>query len=79
MNVGPLRDDLLRVFAGQEVTIGALENHVLTCTPYREAHLRKPVLDPWETAKTIEVIREPNRRQFPPGTRIRFPQAPGQA
>lgn len=71
--VAPLRAALLQTFAGQEVEVTELERYVLTQTPYRETHLRRPVLWPWEKDGTITVSREPGRRQFPAGTRIRFP------
>jgi len=74
LDVEPLRHDLLRRFAGQEADVTVLERYVLLETPYRETHLRKPVLSPWDKDGTIAVIREPNKRQFPPGTRIRFPK-----
>jgi three-Cys-motif partner protein len=73
LNVGPLRSELLTHFAGMEMGIDVIEHYVLTNTPYRETHLRKPVLKPLEDEGIISVIRQPGRRQFPPGTRIRFP------
>jgi len=70
---GPLRSALLTHFAGMEVDVSVLERYVLTETPYRETHLRKHVLRPLEADGTIAVIRQPGRKQYPPGTRIRFP------
>lgn len=73
LNVGPLRSELLAHFTGMEVDVDVVERYVLTNTPYRETHLRKPVLKPLEDESVITVIRQPKRRQFPSGTRIRFP------
>jgi len=69
----PLQDDLLARFAGMEVDVRVLEEHILVHTPYRETHLRRHALKPLEESGAITVIREPGRRQFPAGTRIRFP------
>lgn len=73
LDVRPLRRELLTHFAGMEVDVTVLEDFVLTKTPYRETHLRKPVLVPLEAEGIITVIRQPGRTQFPAGTRIRFP------
>jgi three-Cys-motif partner protein len=73
LDVDPLKHDLLAHFAGMDVDVSELEKYVLTRTPYRETHLRKPVLAPLEKEGAIAVIREPGRRQFPAGTLIRFP------
>jgi hypothetical protein len=73
LDVGPLRRELLSHFAGMEVDVDVIQAYVLTDTPYRETHLRKPVLAPLEKEEAITVIRQPGRRQFPSGTRIRFP------
>lgn len=73
LDVRPLRRDLLTHFTGMEVDVSVLENYVLADTPYRETHLRRPVLMPLEKEDAITVIRQPGRRQFPAGTRIRFP------
>jgi three-Cys-motif partner protein len=69
----PLQEELMAHFTGMEVDVRVLENYVLTSTPYRETHLRKHALKPLEKSGAITVIREPRKRQFPPGTRIRFP------
>ena len=69
----PLRQELLTHFAGMEVDVDVLQNYVLTNTPYRETHLRRHALKPLEGAGAITVIRQPRRRQFPSGTRVRFP------
>lgn len=72
LDLTPLRSDLLATFSGQTVEVTALEEHVLVATPYRVPHLR-PVLGPLEKSGDVTVMREPGRRQFPEGTRIRFP------
>jgi three-Cys-motif partner protein len=69
---GPLKQELLTHFARMEVDVGILENYVLENTPYRETHLRRHALRPLEAAGAITVIRQPGRRQFPQGTRIKF-------
>jgi len=73
LDVGPLRREILAHFARMEVDVAVVERYVLTDTPYRETHLRKHVLKPLEEEGIITVIRQPGRRQFPSGTRIRFP------
>jgi three-Cys-motif partner protein len=72
LDVVPLTRDLLTHFAGMEVDVDVLERYVLTDTPYRETHLRR-VLRPLEKDGSLTVIRQPGRKQFPSGTRIRFP------
>lgn len=73
VNTKPLADELLRVFAGKTVSIEEIEAYVLEFTPYRETHIRKPVLGPLERAGVITVHRAPRARQFTAGTRIAFP------
>lgn len=68
----PLRDSLQATFAGRTVDIAELEHWVIVQTPYRGAHLRRPVLTPLERAGHVTVTR-PGRSGFPPGTTISFP------
>lgn len=72
LNTRPLRSQLLQEFHGCTVSIETLEHYVLVNTPYRETHLRKPVLAPLENEGVIAVTR-PGRQQYPKGTLIRFP------
>jgi len=72
-----LRRRLLEAFRGRDVTIGEIEEFVLTRTPYRETHYKRPVLIPMEKADPPQVIvpaAPPGRRrfQYPPGTVLRF-------
>lgn len=71
LDVAPLQSELLQVFQGLTVPIGSLENYVLANTPYRETHLRTPVLAPLEKRGVITVTR-PGRSGYPQGTQIRF-------
>jgi three-Cys-motif partner protein len=72
-NLRPLRDDLLRHYAGrQNVTVPEIERHVLLDTPYLDTHIRK-VLRPLEGDQRIRVNRPPGRRQFAAGVTIDFP------
>lgn len=68
----PLRDGLLSSFAGRTVGIGEIETWVIVDTPYRGAHLRRPVLTPLEKAGVITVQR-PGKSGFPDGTTLTFP------
>jgi hypothetical protein len=76
-DAGDLRRRLIEAFRGRDVSIDAIEEFVLTQTPYRETHIRKPVLAPMErsTPADIEVIGAGSARrrgQYPTGTVIRF-------
>jgi three-Cys-motif partner protein len=76
-DVADLRAKLIAAFHDKSVSIEALEEFVLANTPYRETHLRKPILVPMEKAipPGIAVISAPSKRkrgQFPPGTVIKF-------
>jgi hypothetical protein len=67
----PLRQALVRRFAGKRVAITTLEEFTLVNTPYRKPHLRKPVLTPMEKDRIISVER-PGKSGFPAGTWITF-------
>ncbi len=72
-----LRRRLLEAFRGHEVSIGELEEFVITQTPYRETHLRKTVLIPMEKAvpPELEIVSAPTSRKrsfFPAGTILRL-------
>jgi hypothetical protein len=65
LDTNPLRSQLLQAFHGRTVSVEALEHYVLVNTPYRETHLRKPVLTPLEKEGVIRVTRPLERRQYP--------------
>jgi three-Cys-motif partner protein len=72
-----LRARLLADFRDKTVSIEALEEFVLARTPYRETHLRKPVLIPMEKADppgiaVVDAPRGRKRGQYPPGTVMKF-------
>jgi hypothetical protein len=71
-NFRPLRDGLLSSFAGRTVGIAEIEDWVIVDTPYRGAHLRRPVLTPLEKAGLISVKR-PGKSGFPDETTLTFP------
>jgi three-Cys-motif partner protein len=66
---------ILADFGGKTVTVEQLEEWVIEETPFRRAHLKKPVLAPMEAADRLTVMSPlPSRRRgtFPDGTRIHF-------
>jgi three-Cys-motif partner protein len=76
-DAGDLRRRLLDAFRGRDVSIDELEEFVITQTPYRETHIKKPVLIPMENAAPpeLQVVQAPpsrRRGKYPSGTVIRF-------
>ena len=73
-NYRPLRDEVFKRFRGQTVRVEDLESFLIQETAFRETHLRKQVLTPFENERLIAVNAKPERRrgQFPAGTRISF-------
>jgi hypothetical protein len=73
VDVVPLRAALLAHFAGQSVSVEAIEAFVLAETPFSASHYKKPVLRELEQAGVVEVLTPRARRlSYPAGTRIRF-------
>lgn len=70
----PLMRSLRSEFAGQTVTVEAIERFVIERTPYASNHYKRPALSPMEKAGLIEVVDDTRTRRysFPPGTNIRF-------
>jgi three-Cys-motif partner protein len=75
VDTAPLRTALLEHFAGQEVTVGAIEEFTLVQTPYAASHWNRKVLAPLEKEAVIEVAASPRKKRytFPAGTVVRFP------
>lgn len=76
-DVADLCRRLLEAFRGRDVSIDEIEEFVVTQTPYRETHYKKPVLIPMEKADPPQVVvisASPARKrfQYPPGTVVRF-------
>jgi three-Cys-motif partner protein len=74
-NLEPLREMIVAAFGGIEIEISALEDWVVTDTPYLPTHLRKPILDPMEDDGSLTVVAaKPNRRRhtYPAGTVLKF-------
>jgi three-Cys-motif partner protein len=76
-DVADLRRRLLDAFRGRDVSIDEVEGFVVTQTPYRETHYKKPVLIPLEKAdppQLVVPVAPPGRKkfQYPSGTVIRF-------
>jgi hypothetical protein len=72
-----VRRRLLEAFQGRDVSIDELEEFVITQTPYRETHIKKPVLVPMENAAPpeLQVVHAPlsrRRGKYPKNTVIRF-------
>lgn len=76
-DVRPLRAALLEGLAGQEVSVGRVEEFVLEETIYGASHYNRLVLAPLEREGVIEVVRSTRkiRFTFPAGTVMRFPDA----
>lgn len=73
----PLRRELLSHYAGKRnVSVDDIEWYTLLHTPYRETHLRRPVLTPLEREGVIKVNRPPGKKQFTAGVTIDFPKQP---
>jgi three-Cys-motif partner protein len=70
---GPLRTAIVEEFAGQTVTVDAVEHFVLAETPYRETHYKKRVLKPLEDeGKLMSPTVGRKRGTYPPGTKLTF-------
>lgn len=62
-------------FGGKTVEIGTLEEWVVAQSPFRRAHLKRPVLVPMESAGRLTVVSAPpgrRRGSFPDGTHVHF-------
>jgi three-Cys-motif partner protein len=70
----PLKNQLLRNFAGKTASIEEIERYVLIETPFLKSHIRQKTLAPLEKKGVIQVSR-PNgsRKGFIEGTKILFP------
>jgi hypothetical protein len=76
-DIADLRRRLLKAFRGRDAPIGEIEEFVVTQTPYRETHYKRPVLIPMEKADPPQLVvsgAPPGRKryQYPPATVLRF-------
>ena len=69
-----LKKLILHKFKGKKVSIEELEEFTLAETPYRETHLRKPILIPMEIEEppSIIVTNRKRRKSYPKGCIITF-------
>lgn len=73
-NVEPLRHALLEQFAGQSVTVDAIERFVIEETDYKTTHYKKRVLKPLEEEAIVTCESQRKRKgTYPSGTVLRFP------
>jgi three-Cys-motif partner protein len=76
-DIPDLRRRLLDAFRGQDASIDDIEEFVVTQTPYRETHYKRPVLIPMEKAdppQLVVIAASPARKRFtyPVGTVVRL-------
>ena len=74
-NIAPLRDAILKRFAGQQISIERLQEWVIEETEFLPKHLKRPVLAPMEDAGELSVVSPaPKRRKgtFSDGTILKF-------
>jgi hypothetical protein len=74
-NIAPLRDAILRAFAGRQISIEKLQEWVIAETEFLPKHLKRPVLAPMEDAGELSVVSPaPKRRKgtFSDGTILKF-------
>jgi three-Cys-motif partner protein len=74
-NVAPLRDAILRNFAGRQISIEKLRDWVIAETEFLPKHLKGPVLAPMEAAGELSIVSPaPKRRKgtFSDGTVLKF-------
>ena len=65
---------LLGRFAGQAISISAIEEFVVADTAFRESHYKRQILAPMEREGELTVVRSPRkmRYRYPLGTIIKF-------
>ena len=74
-NIAPLRDAILKTFAGRQISIEKLQDWVIAETEFLPKHLKRPVLAPMEDAGELSVVSPaPKRRRgtFSDGTILKF-------
>jgi len=74
-NVAPLRNAILKTFAGRQISIERLQDWVIAETEFLPKHLKRPVLAPMEDANQLSVVNPaPKRRKgtFSDGTILKF-------
>jgi len=75
VDVAPLRTELLRVFAGQSVSVDSLEDYVTARTPFVKSHVRRTLV-PLQKEGLISSPNQRKRGTFPTGTIVGFPGEP---
>jgi three-Cys-motif partner protein len=73
VNVEPLKAALTQHFAGSTILIRAIEEYVMTRTPYVKSHIRTRTLKPMQAAGTISSPNQKQIGRFPDGTLVKFP------
>jgi hypothetical protein len=74
-NIVPLRNAIVKAFAGRQISIEKLQEWVIAETVFLPKHLKKPVLAPMEDAGELSVVNAaPKRRKgtFSDGTILKF-------
>jgi three-Cys-motif partner protein len=74
-NLAPLREAILRTFAGRRISIEKLQEWVITDTEFLPKHLKRKVLAPMEDVGELSVVSPaPKRRRgtFSDGTILKF-------
>jgi hypothetical protein len=75
VDTSPLRADLLRHFAGEAITIEAIEDYVIASTPYAGNHIKKLTLAVMQSQGQISSPNQRRKNTYPDGTIIVFPAA----
>lgn len=70
---GPLRDYLLRHYAGQTVPIQQLIDHVIAETPFHSAQVKRATLAPMQREGLISAVGQNKACTFPAGVAVVFP------
>ena len=75
VDVGPLRQGMLKHFAGKTVTPADIQRFTVLETPFAPNHWNRKVLKPLEDEAIVQVTRPAGKRRgtFTEGTVIRFP------
>jgi three-Cys-motif partner protein len=74
-NLAPLREAILKTFAGRQISIEQLQDWVTAETEFLQKHLKRQILAPMEDAGEVSVVNPaPKRRKgtFSPSTVLKF-------
>lgn len=72
VDTSPLRNELLRNFAGKTVDISKIEEYTVAHTPFTKKHVRKRTLAPMQRDGLISSPNQKKNNTFPDGTLVRF-------